>query len=104
MREERPSWLYPFFGAELLSSRARLRDFYGHILRRDGPDGAADLAVIKPDRFAGADAIEKFRKRSADARRASQLLFLVVLRGLVGIERPREDERVTDIETERLGL
>ena len=94
----------PFFGAELLSSRARLRDFYGHILWRDGPDDAADFAVIKPDRFAGADAIEKFRKRNANARRASQLLFLVVLRGLAGIERPRENERVTEIETERLGL
>ena len=62
------------------------------------------LPSSSADRFAGADAIEKFGKRDADARRADQLLFLVVLRGLAGIKRARENERIAEIETERLGL
>ena len=81
-----------------------MRDFDGNFLRSDGADDAADFAVVERNRFAGANAIEKFRKRDADVRRADQLLFLVVLRGLAGIERPREYERVADIEPKRLRL
>ena len=108
MSEERRSWLSGTlmpFSAPSFSPVGRACvistvTFSGVTVRMMPPI----LPSSSADRFAGADAIEKFGKRDADARRADQLFFLVVLRGLAGIERPREYERVADVEPKRLRL
>src|SRR5579863_4904193 len=71
---------------------------------RDLANDTADFAVVELDGFAGANAVEKLGKRDADARRADQAFFLVVLCRTPGVERSREDECVTYAEPQRLGL
>lgn len=57
-------------GSELLARGACARDFDLNFLRRDGANYPAGLAVVKRNRFAAANTIEKFGKRDADASRA----------------------------------
>ena len=71
-----------FLGAKVLPFRTRLRDFNGRRIRVYRAEDAADLPVVKPDRFAGFGVIEHLWQRDANAGGRDQLTRLAIGCGL----------------------
>jgi hypothetical protein len=52
--------------AQLVSVGSSLRDFHSHFSLVDETNDAADLAIVKPDRFSRANVVEDLRQSNTD--------------------------------------